>query len=118
MIFKKNLIILKKNSEKFNKKDLYSLHLLGCFHSFLLKKKIAMQIVHPTGGLRRNLFLELQELCKKNVEFDNQNKLKEKFFSKIKKLHNYKFSRLERNLPLRGQRTHTNAKTRKKRNII
>lgn len=118
MIFEKNLIVLKKNSEKNSKKDLYSLQTLGCFHFFLLKKKIALDIFHPTGGLRRNIFLELQEICKRNLHFNNQNKLKEKFFSKIKKLQNYKFSRLERNLPLRGQRTHTNAKTRRKRNII
>jgi ribosomal protein S13 len=118
MFLKKNLIILKKNSEKFSKKDLYSLRTIGCSHFFLLKKKIACDIGHPTGGLRKNLFLELQELFKKNVQFDNQGKLKEKFFLKIKKLQNYKFSRLERNLPMRGQRTHTNAKTRKKRYII
>lgn len=118
MIFAKNLIILKKNSEKINKKDLYSSQLLGCFQSFFLKKKIAVHLTHPTGGLRKNLFLELQELYKKNLYFNNQIKLKEKFFSKIKKLQNYKFSRLERNLPLRGQRTHTNAKTRKKRHIV
>ncbi len=118
MIFAKDLIILKKNSEKNSKKDLYSLQTLGCSHFFLLKKKVALDIFHPTGGLRRNIFLELQEFCKKNLHFTNQNKLKEKFFSKIKKLQNYKFSRLIRRLPLRGQRTHTNAKTRKKRDII
>ena len=116
MKLKKNLIILKKNSEKSNKRDLYSTQSLGCLQFFFLKKKIALQLTHPTGGLRKELFLKLQEIYKKNLQFDNQNKLKEQFFLKIKKIQNYKFSRLERNLPLREQSTHTNAKTRRKRN--
>lgn len=118
MKFTKKLINIKKNSEVEDKKNLYSLQNMGFFHFFLLKKKIAIDINHPSAGLRSSLFLILQDLSKKNIQYLNQNKLKEKYFSKLKKLQNYKFTRVERNLPLRGQRTHTNAKTRRKRKVL
>lgn len=116
MVSFKKLIILKKNSDK-EKKE-YSLKNLGKFYFFFLKKKIALDLTHPSGGLKRNIILGLQELFKKLPYYENQNKLKENFFSKIKKLKNYKFSRVQRNLPLRGQRTRTNCKTRKKKKIL
>lgn len=118
MVSLKNLIILKKKIEKEDKKNLYSLQTVGFFHSFLFKKKIAIDLSHPTGGLKRDFFLTLQELYKKNPQYINQNKLKENFFSKMKKLKNYKSSRIENNLPLRGQRTHTNSRTRRERKIL
>lgn len=118
MVFTKKLIILKKNSEKEDKKNLYSLQSIGFFHFFFLKKKIAMDLNHPVGGLQKNIFLNLQEFFKKNIKFVNQSRLKEKFFSKIKKLQNYKYTRVEKNLPLRGQRTHTNSNTRRKRKVL
>lgn len=116
MIPTKKLIVLKKNSEK-EKKE-YSSKNLGKFYFFFLKKKIALDLTHPSGGVKKNIILGLQELFKKLPYFTNQNKLKENFFSKIKKLKNYKFSRVMRNLPLRGQRTRTNCRTRKKKKIL
>lgn len=111
-------LFLKKPKTKIDRMYLIDFTLVGKFHRVLLKKKLAQNYQHTTGGLSKNLFFQFQKVFKKLPEFDNQSKLKEDALLRIKKISGYKYSRILKNLPLRGQRTHTNAMTRKKRKVI
>lgn len=119
-MIKKKFLFLKQKNEKqnLNKKNLSSFFILGKNQTIVLKKKIGINRGHFLGGLREDLFLELQTSIKKDERFVNQLKIKEAALELLKKRLNFKHNRFVKNLPLRGQRTRTNAKTRKKRNII
>lgn len=54
---------------------------------------------------------------KKNRLFVDQKLQKVTDLNFLKNIRNRRFYRLKRKLPLRGQRTHTNARTRRRRNI-
>lgn len=57
------------------------------------------------------------DLIKKNAMFKDEKYEKFLNLKALKKKKNYRAHRLKNKLPLRGQRTHTNAKTRKVRNV-
>jgi ribosomal protein S13 len=92
--------------------------LVGRQHRCLLKKRVALSALHITGGLTKKLFFQIQKMMKKLPNFINYNKLKEDAILVTKRQMGFKSTRILKNLPLRGQRTHTNAKTRKKRKVL
>lgn len=91
---------------------------VGVHHRHLLKRKLAMYRFHQFGGLSKDFFIRLQKNLRAQPTFINHGLLKEAALVKIRKAGGFKNSRIEKNLPLRGQRTHTNAKTRKKRKVL
>lgn len=85
---------------------------------YMLKKRIAINYNRANCGLPKNRFWKLQNSFKKKAPFFDQRRLKITRLGELRKLMGYKADRLRKQLPLRGQRTHTNARTRKKRNIV
>lgn len=60
---------------------------------------------------------ELLNYLKLNDKFEDKYLEKIISLTDMQKIRHYKYFRLKKNLPIRGQRTHTNAKTRKKRRV-
>jgi ribosomal protein S13 len=118
MIKIKNKFFPYKSKKKIEKINLREFNLVGLHHRSLIKKKLAFNPLHTTGGVSKSIFNQLQKLLKKSTHFVNQSKLKEDAILKTRRLSGFKSTRILKNLPLRGQRTHTNAKTRKKRKIL
>lgn len=114
----KKVFFKETDNKKMIYKDPKNFVLLGLIKRYSLKKKLALTKSNFSFGLSQNAFVRLQELIKKNPLFKDQEKIKEEAIIKIKKSLNYKNTRITRGLPLRGQRTRTNAQTRKKRNVL
>lgn len=84
-----------------------------------INKKLAFIRSLPASGLpRRAIFDKLVSVLRRYSRFEDQKKKKYDHIQFIHKMQGYRSLRLRGNLPARGQRTHTNAKTRKKRRVI
>lgn len=68
-------------------------------------------------SLKEGWIFSTYNLIKKHTSYKNEKYEKFLNLKRIKKKKNYRAHRLRNRLPLRGQRTHTNAKTRKVRNV-
>lgn len=85
--------------------------------------KLNSYIVHNLHSLGLNKYMSPPYLDKlfvfyKKSSLHNDDYLKkQEAFAKLKKQRSYRYFRLKRNLPTRGQRTHTNARTRRKRRV-
>ncbi|MCB1711817.1 MAG: hypothetical protein KDH96_04845 [Candidatus Riesia sp.] len=62
----------------------------------------------------QNFFSSYLFFLKKNDLYIDNNLIKMIALDKLKKQKSYRFFRFKNNLPMRGQRTHTNSKTRKR----
>lgn len=81
-----------------------------------LQNKIKSVTGFPNGfNFRKILYFEKEVLSKNLFELNRlRKKIKEENLIKIKKSKSYKGIRHRLFLPVRGQRTHTNSKTRRK----
>ena len=113
------MMIIKKNSFLLKKKVINYMLIFKRKKNIFLRKYFIKNGISFLLNLNMNiLFKYLYEinLLKKKVISIYLNK-KEKLLN-LKKLKSYKGIRLIRKLPINGQRTKSNAKTRKKRNIL
>jgi len=83
----------------------YSLKLINVLGSVFFK--------NLTNSIKLKLLLNL----KKSPHFSDQKLLKFSSLTLLRKIRNYRYFRLRKGMPVRGQRTHTNARTRKRRNV-
>jgi len=83
-----------------------------------IKKKLGICVYNSYCGLQRPTFSRLVSFLKKYPKYSDQKKLKYDNIQRIHRMAGYRSLRLRLNLPARGQRTHTNAKTRRKRKIV
>jgi ribosomal protein S13 len=90
---------------------------------FQLNKNVLKNSTFKFGMRRLNLSLNLPKLqqifvnYKKNDLYVDGKLLKALALELIKNQKSYRSRRLRNKMPVRGQRTHTNAKTRRKRDI-
>jgi ribosomal protein S13 len=110
---KKDKISFKQNKFNFKKKFIN----LKLGKTTLLKFKSLMALQNNCLFFSKNYF-NLITRFKNTKLFINHTLKKYEIFSLLKKKKSYKFKRYKNNLPLRGQRTHTNARTRKEFFII
>jgi small subunit ribosomal protein S13 len=84
-----------------------------------INKKLAFTRPLLASGLpRRAIFDKLISVLRRYPRFADQKKVKYDYIQVVHRMQGYRSLRLRSNMPARGQRTHTNAKTRKKRGII
>lgn len=86
---------------------------IGKFQSFLICKKIGLSHNYKLSKLTSNQIIKLLKLIEtSNILINNTlKKYKIVLIKKLTDIKTYKGIRRLRGLPVRGQRTHTNAKT-------
>lgn len=87
--------------------------------SYLICKKLGFSInfkINLLSNEQLNILVKTTELLNL-ILGSNLKKLKQLHFKKLVSIKSYKGLRKKQGLPVRGQRTHTNAKTARKNNI-
>ena len=98
-----NITNLSKNRKK-----------LFFFNNFFTKSLFFHKNILYSNSLINTILNELIN----SPKYINPKELKNRQFNLFKQIKNYKYSRIILHLPLRGQRTHTNAKTRKHGRVL
>jgi small subunit ribosomal protein S13 len=95
---------------------LMKVHGIGKSTAFLICKKLGFSINLKVKNLNQEQIAELLQLIDSlNLSLNNElKKLKSMILKKLINIKSYRGLRRVRGLPVRGQRTHTNAKSAKK----
>jgi len=108
-MFNKNNILLKSNYKNISGGSLIFLKKICKIYGLNINQKL--NLIKNSNFYNINIYIEKLKL--------NNFKLKKlKNIQKLKNVNNYRGMRHVKNLPVRGQRTKTNAKTRKKRFVF
>lgn len=118
-IFNLQMIYILETELSENKSIYFSLTKIfgiGKFQSFLICKKIGLSHNSKLSKLTSNQIIKLVKLIENSSLLINSNlrKYKITLINKLIQIKTYKGIRRLRGLPIRGQRTHTNAKTASK----
>lgn len=111
-------IFINFNNNKTNKKLIYSLrdiYGLGLFSAQQICKSLGYDINSKINDFRPEDLNKLTAVMNVHYKFITGADLKKRTYDKIQKMKNikcYKGIRHSYNMPVNGQRTHTNAKTR------
>lgn len=109
MLIKKTQIVFSKNNEKVGYKNYKFKNFPSIGKNY--NKKLLYQYLFEINQDQLLTEIKLNDL------FKDQYLEKVISLSNMQKVRNYKYFRLKKHLPIRGQRTHTNAKTRKKHRV-